>query len=357
MIILGIDPGYGKCGWAILSKAEKFKIEDFPRLELGTRVRFKNDELISNTKSKIINHKSEIELVACDCIETDSKKDLPNRLKEIYDGIEYIIKKYQPTELAIENLFFFKNQKTVMQVSQARGAIIIAAKNHHLDIYEYTPLQVKQAVVGYGRADKSQIQKMIKLHLCGQNLPKQDDTADAVAVGLTHLQTSRICQSRIVPEYHESIHHESSRKISNIRDNFGKIRDKELVNNSHLIYPELSYKINGILFRVYNELGHGYQEKYYYKPIEMELEREHIPYQKQKKVELYYKGVDLGRYFIDYVIDNKIVLEIKVNPYFSQRDIKQVLAYLERNKLELSILASFTKNGVKLKRITRGYNN
>lgn len=154
MIILGIDPGYGRCGWAILARQEK----------------------------------SEIKLIACDCIETDAKKTLPDRLKEIYDAVEYIIKKYHPTELAIENLFFFKNQKTVMQVSQARGVIIAAAVNNGLEVYEYTPLQVKQAVIGYGRGDKIQIQKMIKIHLAGQEMPKQDDTADAVAVALTHLQ-------------------------------------------------------------------------------------------------------------------------------------------------------------------------
>lgn len=182
MIILGIDPGYGKCGWAILAKQGKSQT---PNIKNQT-----------NSKSQIQNFKNLTpyplsltpRLVACDCIETDSKKDLPDRLKEIYDAVEYIIKKYNPTELAIESLFFFKNQKTVMQVSQARGVIIAACKNYGLNVSEYTPLQVKQAVIGYGRGDKEQIQKMIKLHLYDQVMPKQDDAADAVAVGITHLQ-------------------------------------------------------------------------------------------------------------------------------------------------------------------------
>ena len=155
--ILAIDPGFGRCGWAIIKK--------------------------NITKNNL-------ELSSCDCIETSSKKELTERLKELYDSIIYIIKKYKPNELAIESLFWFKNKKTAMAVSQARGVIIIAAKNQKLDIYEYTPLQVKQAVVGYGRADKRQIQAMIKIHLGGQVVPKQDDTADAIAVGLTHLQTN-----------------------------------------------------------------------------------------------------------------------------------------------------------------------
>lgn len=188
MIILGIDPGYGKCGWAILAKPEKSQIPT--RLRSG-QATTSSTSLGVDKPLKSYNLQPTTCLVACDCIETDSKKDLSDRLKEIYDGIEYIIKKYKPTQLAIESLFFFKNQKTVMQVSQARGVIIIAAKNYNLRISEYTPLQVKQAVIGYGRGDKSQIQKMIKIHLCNQEMPKQDDTADAVAVGLTHLQTRK----------------------------------------------------------------------------------------------------------------------------------------------------------------------
>lgn len=158
--ILAIDPGYGKCGWAILNKS----LRHAPYT---------------------------INLIKCGCIETKNNKSLAERLKEIYQAIEYLIKKHRPQELAIESLFFFKNQKTALSVAQARGAIIVCAKNYNLEIFEYTPLQVKQAIVGYGRGDKEQIQKMIKLHLRGQKTPLQDDTADAVAIGLTHLQTSK----------------------------------------------------------------------------------------------------------------------------------------------------------------------
>lgn len=164
MKILSIDPGYGRCGWAILEKPGKLKISSCNQ---------------------------ETQLVACDCIETEAKKSLPDRLKEIYDAVIYIIKKYHPDELAIESLFWFKNQKTALAVAQARGVLILAAKNYCLSVCEYTPLQVKSAVVGYGKATKEQISKIIKLHLRGQAVPIQDDTADAVAIGLTHLQTSK----------------------------------------------------------------------------------------------------------------------------------------------------------------------
>lgn len=162
--ILAIDPGYGRCGWAILEKVE-------------------------SRKWKVKN--CDIKLIACDLIETNKQHNIFDRLKEIYDAVDYVIKKYQPTEMAIESLFWFKNQKTAMAVAEARGAIIAAAKNHHLTISEYTPLQVKQAVVGYGKATKMQIQKMISLHLPKQHVAKQDDTADAIAIGLTHIQTKK----------------------------------------------------------------------------------------------------------------------------------------------------------------------
>lgn len=160
-IVLAIDPGYGRCGWAILKK------------------------------SSIPNYKIQngIELVCCDLIETNRNKDLEDRLKEIYDSIDYLIKKYKPSQLAIESLFWFKNAKTAMAVAQARGVIIVVAKNNLLEVSEYTPLQVKSAVVGYGKASKDQIIKLIKMHLGNQTCPVQDDTADAVAIGLTHLQT------------------------------------------------------------------------------------------------------------------------------------------------------------------------
>ncbi len=304
-IILGIDPGYGKCGWAILEK------------------------------SRLMAYG--LKLVSCGCIETKNNKSLAERLGIIYQEIEDKIKKYNPQELAIESLFFFKNQKTALAVAQARGAIIVCGQNHHLEIFEYTPLQVKQAIVGYGRGDKEQIQKMIKLHLRGQKTPLQDDTADAVAIALTHVNSSRMEQSLTITKKSQIVKQEKA--------------------NTGLIHPDLSFQIIGILFKIYNELGGGYQEKYYYKPIEVEFRKAHIDFVRQSVVDLRYKDLSLGRYLIDYVVDRKIVLEIKVTPYFSKRDIKQVLAYLERSRIELGILASFTKQGVKTKRILRGFNN
>jgi len=182
MIILGIDPGYGRCGWAVVKQTnnEKLKTQN-SRLSPACRPASPNRGERGRSSNLI--------LIACDCIETDKNKNLPDRLKEIYDAIVYIIEKYNPQILAIEELFFFKNHKTVMAVSQARGVIIVAAKNKGIETFEYTPLQIKSAVVGYGQASKNQIQKMIKLHLWNQQMPVQDDAADAVAVALTHLQT------------------------------------------------------------------------------------------------------------------------------------------------------------------------
>lgn len=179
--VLAIDPGYGRCGWAILAKRGNPKSQ-IPKSNFQI-----SKKMLHATCYKL----HDPELVACDLIETHKSKSLPERLKELYEAIEYIIKKYKPTELAIESLFWFKNAKTAMSVAQARGVIIVAAKNDNLEVFEYTPLQVKQAVVGYGKATKDQVEKMIKSHLGRHCELKQDDTADAVAIGLTHLQTVR----------------------------------------------------------------------------------------------------------------------------------------------------------------------
>lgn len=120
------------------------------------------------------------------CIKTSSKSLFPDRLKYVYDEIINIINKYEPDEMAIEELFFNKNVKTAIKVGQARGVEILAAKNMGLEIYEYTPLQVKQAVVGYGRAEKRQVQEMIKILLNLEKIPKPDDVADALAVATCH---------------------------------------------------------------------------------------------------------------------------------------------------------------------------
>lgn len=151
MIILGIDPGIAIVGYSIVEyKGNKMKAIDYG------------------------------------CIRTESDLMFPQRIKIIYDRLIEIIQKYRPDDLAIEELFFNKNVKTAIKVGQARGVEILAAVNEKLDIYEYTPLQIKQAVVGYGRADKNQVQEMVKMLLNLEKKPKPDDVADALAVALCH---------------------------------------------------------------------------------------------------------------------------------------------------------------------------
>ena len=121
-----------------------------------------------------------------------------------------------------------------------------------------------------------------------------------------------------------------------------------------IIFPDLSYKIMGILFDIYHVFGNGFQEKYYYKAIKKGLDAAKIPYLEQVRTDLEIRGYDLGRFYIDFIIDNKIVLEIKSKLYITQKDIIQVLAYLKKTGLQLGILASFTKDGVRYKRILKG---
>lgn len=151
MIILGIDPGIARVGWGIIK-----------------------DE---SGKQKVLDY---------GCFETSSKIDLDERLAKIYDFIVELIKKFTPEILAIEQLYFAANSKTALIVGQARGVILLAASKSNLPTASYTPLQVKQALTGYGRADKNQIQSMVGSIL---HLPKkvvQDDTADALAIAITH---------------------------------------------------------------------------------------------------------------------------------------------------------------------------
>jgi GxxExxY protein len=122
-----------------------------------------------------------------------------------------------------------------------------------------------------------------------------------------------------------------------------------------IIHKDLSYKIIGILYEVYNNLGPGYQEKYYQNAIKMAFERAGIPFLEQVRADLDFKGRFIGRYYIDFVVDHKIVLEIKVSSNFSRRDIRQVIGYLKKSGLELGILASFAGESLKYKRILKGY--
>jgi crossover junction endodeoxyribonuclease RuvC len=147
MIILGIDPGYATVGYGVIKKEG-----------------------------------SKISAVAFGVIKTGAKVSFPKRLLEIAGGIDEIIKKYKPEAVAIEKLFFFKNQKTAIDVGQARGAIVLKVAEHGLPLREFTPLEVKQALTGYGRADKRQMQEMVKVIFGLKTIPKPDDAADAVAI-------------------------------------------------------------------------------------------------------------------------------------------------------------------------------
>lgn len=151
MRILGIDPGYAILGYGIIDvKGNHFSVCTYG------------------------------------AIETDAKMAMPDRLKHLYFRLMEVIKDYQPDQASIEELFFNTNVKTAILVGQARGVAIVACANSGLEIYEYTPLQIKQGLVGYGRAEKKQVQAMVKTLLNLKEVPKPDDTADALAAALCH---------------------------------------------------------------------------------------------------------------------------------------------------------------------------
>ena len=151
MRILGIDPGLATIGYALVDK----KTNHFDVLEYGV-------------------------------IKTSADKEDTERLEIIHHNIEELIKEFRPEEMAVEELFFNKNVKTAIMVGQARGVILLAGSQAGLKVYEYTPLQVKQAVVGYGRARKEQVQQMVKALLNLEEIPRPDDSADALAVSICH---------------------------------------------------------------------------------------------------------------------------------------------------------------------------
>ncbi len=157
MLILGIDPGYGRMGWGII-----------------------NGEA----------------MVDCGCFETPAKTAEEARLKQLFDKLIELIGRHRPEAVAVEKLFFFKNQTTVIPVAQSRGVVLLAAAQNKVPVFSYTPLQIKQAVTGYGRAEKSQVQQMVKSILKLSSIPKPDDAADALAVALTHAFSYRF-QSRV----------------------------------------------------------------------------------------------------------------------------------------------------------------
>ncbi len=156
MRILGIDPGTGILGFGVI------EVE-----------------------------KGRAQLVDAGVIRTPAKEDDAVRLQTIFEEITSIIAETKPAEMAVEKLFFAQNVTTAMTVAQARGVVLLAGKQAGLDIYEYTPLQIKQALTGYGRAEKKQIQEMVRVILKLKETPKPDDCADALAAAITHSMTMR----------------------------------------------------------------------------------------------------------------------------------------------------------------------
>jgi GxxExxY protein len=122
-------------------------------------------------------------------------------------------------------------------------------------------------------------------------------------------------------------------------------------NKTNLIYAEMSYKLVGILFEVHCELGNRYQEKYYQRAVEVKLKKRKIPYKKEISVDLVIDGEKIGKYFLDFLIDNKIILELKAKPSLTKNDYKQVKAYLHAYKLELGIIANFYSDSLVYKRV------
>jgi crossover junction endodeoxyribonuclease RuvC len=130
------------------------------------------------------------------CIQTEARTDPGVRLREVYDATVQLIETYKPDAVAIEKLFFNKNVTTAFTVGQARGVLMLAAVQQSLPIAEYTPLQVKQAIVGYGKAEKKQVQEMVRVFLKLPGIPKPDDVADALAVAICHAHSSAL-QSKL----------------------------------------------------------------------------------------------------------------------------------------------------------------
>ena len=155
MVILGIDPGVAIVGYGVVECVGG----NFRCLEYG-------------------------------CITTPAHTLLEDRLSEIYEGMQELISRHRPDCMSVEELFFNNNQKTAVDVAQARGVILLAANKARLPIYEYTPLQVKSAVVGYGRAEKQQVMYMVRQYLHMKETPKPDDAADAIAIAICHGSTA-----------------------------------------------------------------------------------------------------------------------------------------------------------------------
>ncbi len=135
--------------------------------------------------------KGENTMIDAGVITTPAKHPMDERLATIYDNMNELMKEFKPQIMSIEKLFFARNVTTAMTVSQARGVMLLAAHQHSLEIHEYTPLQIKMAVTGYGKAEKMQIQEMVRVLLKLKQIPKPDDCADALAAAVCHSSTLR----------------------------------------------------------------------------------------------------------------------------------------------------------------------
>lgn len=155
MRIIGVDPGIARTGFGVID----FVSEQFTTLEYG-------------------------------CIQTCASLPAPVRLQQIYHELQEVLNRHKPSQFAIEELFFNKNSRTALAVGEGRGVTILAAANANLPVCEYTPLQIKQAVVGYGQSTKQQVQYMVKAILKLKELPNPDDIADALAVAICHAYTA-----------------------------------------------------------------------------------------------------------------------------------------------------------------------
>lgn len=165
MRILGIDPGYAIVGYGVVEY-----------------------------------EKSRFRVVSCGAITTAAGVPFPKRLHDIYGDMQSLIAQYRPEQLSIEKLYFNTNTTTAIDVAQARGVIVLAAETAGLPVYEYTPLQVKQSVTGYGRAEKRQVMEMVKSLLGLTAVPKPDDAADALALAVCHAHSTGSSYSKLVSE-------------------------------------------------------------------------------------------------------------------------------------------------------------
>jgi crossover junction endodeoxyribonuclease RuvC len=157
MHVLGIDPGTAITGYGVVGEVQ-----------------------------------GELQPLAFGVIKTPADQPLPRRLQLIYRAISDLAEEWKPTAAAVEELFFSRNVRTAMSVGQARGVALLALADAGLDVAEYTPLAIKQAVTGYGNADKAQIQEMVRLLLRLEKVPRPDDAADALAVAICHLHSARL---------------------------------------------------------------------------------------------------------------------------------------------------------------------